>query len=79
MIRIAIDLVPRGIHIEETRLYTMTITNDGSGSLEVGNYKVRLKANQGQREETTCEIKDYDRLKKDILPLLKEALEGLNV
>lgn len=42
MIRVTIELVPRGDESKKQHLGTAEIINDGTGNMEVGNYTVRL-------------------------------------
>jgi hypothetical protein len=77
MIRVDINLVPRGVHIEEKKLYTLTITNDGSGDNYIGNYKIKAKDKHGDKELLSGEVRGFDRLEKDSLDLLQLALEAI--
>lgn len=42
MIRVTIELVPRGDESKKTHLGTAEIVNDGTGTMETGNYTIRL-------------------------------------
>lgn len=42
MIRITIELIPRGDVTQKQHLGTADIINDGTGTRELGNYTVRL-------------------------------------
>lgn len=44
MIRVTVELIPKGVESCKKTLGTMEITNDGSGSYRTGNYKGTLNA-----------------------------------
>lgn len=44
MLRVTVELVPRGIESKARKIATMTIANDGTGNLSTGNYKGVLHA-----------------------------------
>lgn len=51
MIRVTIELVPRGDESKKKHLGTAEIVNDGTGDIATGNYTVRL-SKWGQPEQT---------------------------
>lgn len=75
MLRVTIDMVPRG---EEARAHTIgivEIANDGRGSRTRGNYMVRL-AKRGQPTQTWRQgaVTDFPRQTKGPYDLLLHAL-----
>lgn len=60
MIRIAIDLITFTTGSEGQRLYTVEVTNDGTGTPVVGNYDVVLRDSRGNALEST-RLTDWPR------------------
>ena len=42
MLRVTVELIPQGVEDQRKLLGVIGITNDGSGSLETGNYTIEL-------------------------------------
>lgn len=75
MIRVTIELVPRGDETKTRILCRGIIANDGSGTLRRGNYRFALS--QQKRLTATAregEVKDFPRLSKNVWHLLKLVL-----
>lgn len=60
MIRIAIDLITHATGSQGQRLYTLDVTNDGTGTPVVGNYDVVLRDGRGNALEST-RLTDWPR------------------
>ena len=43
MLRVTIDLIPRGIEQDKRKFADITISNDGTGTPELGNYIIRAE------------------------------------
>lgn len=74
MIRIDINMVPRGVHIQEHRMATITLTNDGTdtNSPATGNYNIAIRDHY-EEEIKKYRVTDFDR-SQNVLYLLQEAL-----
>lgn len=77
MIRITVELVPLGIESRARVIARGTITNDGTGSPKLGNYRYRL-SKQGTTTALTRagDIKDFPRLRKNVWHLLRLVLNS---
>ena len=42
-LRVTVELIPRGIEADKTTVAVVDISNDGTGTYEVGNYNVRAE------------------------------------
>lgn len=71
MLVIKVELWPRGFESAKRELARFTITNDGTGTKEIGNYNVRYKDREGR-------IEGWKRLDRPVLDLVKKALTSLN-
>ncbi len=64
MIRVTIEIVPRGREEHKNTLGTLEITNDGCGILAIGHYDYRFDSASGvetgyisfQRSLTACDL-----------------------
>lgn len=75
MIRVTVELVPRGDESRALILARGVIANDGSGTLRRGNYRFALS--QQRRLTVTArkgEVKDFPRLSKNVWHLLRLVL-----
>ncbi|MFK4136849.1 hypothetical protein ACI2KR_31980 [Pseudomonas luteola] len=74
MIRITIEMIPKGVGTPR-HLGTINIANDGTGTPERGNYKVKL-AKFGKPEGTWMRgvVKNFCRKTKGPYDLLLQAL-----
>ena len=75
MIRITIEMVPRG---NEAKKYTMgsaTITNDGTGTKTRGNYVFRQFSKTG-RQLASVDVWDFPRGRMSVWYLLHWALNN---
>lgn len=72
MIRVSIDLLPYGSEEGKKRLATMDIANDGTGTSERGNYKVRLHPNKEWDEKV---VTNFPRKSYPVYKLLYLALK----
>jgi len=68
MLKITVELIPHGEEEYRTILDVMTIVNDGSGTLNNGNYNYYLS------KEGTRKVSNFPRLEKDAWDLIKECL-----
>lgn len=75
MIRITVELVPRGIGTPQ-RIAKAEIINDGTGTLTRGNYRIRLwrKRLVPWRE---FRVKNFARRQLSVWHLLADALQSL--
>jgi hypothetical protein len=72
MIRVTVELVPFGSGRPEV-IARATIGNDGTGTLEKGNYIYRLWTKR-EKPLRSGRITDYPRLSRNVWHLLKRAL-----
>ncbi len=72
MIEVEIDLYKFGFRSLKQNLYTVKITNDGTGTKTVGNYKYKVTKS---KRSTGGEIKDFKRKDKSALYLLYLVLK----
>lgn len=80
MIRVTIDLITYTTGSAGQELYTVEITNDGTGNRDVGNYDVVVKspmssATDGSLRRTRVE--GWPRSEKDAMALVIRALGSL--
>lgn len=75
MIRVTVELVPRGDESRARILCRGLIVNDGSGTLRTGNYRFSL-SQQGRPnvQSREGEVKDFPRLSKNVWHLLRLVL-----
>lgn len=61
------------------RIAQLLIINDGTGSIKVGNYKVKLRQEYGHREHIVeTEIKGFSRQRYDVIKLIEAAIKSLS-
>lgn len=78
MIRVTIELLPGGLEKGKKHLGTMEISNDLSGTPEVGNYNVRL-SKWGRPTHTWKKgrVEGFYRLKRGPYDLMYLALKNI--
>lgn len=73
MIRVSIDLLPFGSETGRQRLATIDIANDGTGTLEKGNYKARFHPKRDWVEKV---VTNYPRKSYPVIKLLYLVLKN---
>lgn len=75
MLRVTIEMVPRGDESKKYHMGTVEVANDGMGTAERGNYKVRLAGfkNASSRWRTGA-VLDFPRKSRGPYDLLLRAL-----
>ena len=78
MIRVVIELVPYGDESQKRHLGTATIANDGTGTVQVGNYNVTL-SKWGRPTQTwkRGRVEGFPRQTRGAWDLLYLALEAI--
>lgn len=75
MIRVTIELLPFGLERGRKHLGTIDIANDGTGTAERGNYKVRLAGFRGPHSKwREGAVRDFPRKSRGPYDLLLRAL-----
>jgi hypothetical protein len=75
MIRVTIQLIPRGDETKARHMGTVEIANDGTGDQALGNYKVRLsRMDSPTRAWKTGAIRGFNRKTRGPHDLLLLAL-----
>lgn len=74
MLKVTVELLPFGGEEGKKTLLTFDIANDGTGTYERGNYKVRRSHNEEWIEGI---VKDYPRTSYNVRVLLYRVLQGL--
>lgn len=75
MLRVTIEVVPRGDESKRRHLGTVEIANEGTGSVESGNYAVRLaKFGRPQQSWMRGAVRGFDRLRRGPYDLLLQCL-----
>lgn len=75
MLRVTIELLPFGSEARKRHLGTIDIANDGAGTRERGNYKVRLsKFGRPASDWKTGAVENFPRLSLGPYDLLLRAL-----
>lgn len=78
MIEVKINLIPFGMRERERQIGFVKIWNDGTGTLEVGNYKYEIHDDHDELI-MTGEYKGFLRQDKTIFHLMKEILNKVLV
>jgi hypothetical protein len=75
MIRVTIEILPKGDEARKRHIGTVEIANDGTGNSEVGNYLIRL-AKFGGPAQTWLhgKLQGFDRIKRGPYDLLLQCL-----
>ena len=71
MIRVKIELVPYGKEDWARQIGSVIISNDGTGTTAVGNYKYTLSDDTGK---ISGELKEFKRVKGNVFHLLRDVL-----
>lgn len=71
MIRITVEMVPYGFENSKYKIGEMTIVNDGTGTIEYGNYDITIVSDNYEIERR---VEKFPR-DKGIWPLITEALK----
>ena len=72
MLRIKIELVPYGKEDLTRQIGSVIISNDGTGTHTVGNYKYTLSDETGSIKG---ELKEFKRVKGNAFHLLRDVLD----
>lgn len=75
MLRVTLELVPWGDDFLARLIGQMVIGNDGEGTLEMGEYFVKMSHGRSDGRVITREIKGFPRKELDAWHLLRWALE----
>ena len=78
MIRITCELWPGGHESRKRLLGTMSITNDGTGTRERGNYDVSLRRSGGTGKLRYTQVCGFSRKAHSVFQLLRLALNQLH-
>jgi len=77
MIRITVEILPRGCESEARHVGTIKISNDGSGTPELGNYIYRIsKLGDTNTFVKRGEIKGFPRKRKNLWKLIQLVLNN---
>ena len=76
MLRITVELVPWGDDFLARPIGQMIIGNDGEGTLEMGDYFVKMSHGRPDGRVITKEVKGFSRKELDAWHLLQLALEA---
>lgn len=75
MLRVTIEVIPKGDESRRRHLGTLEIANDGTGNSETGNYAVRLaKFGRPNQSWMRGAVRGFDRIKKGPYDLLLQCL-----
>lgn len=77
MLRITIELVPYGIESKKRILAQAIISNDGTGTINRGNYQYSLYKTQLNRTYKEGKIKDFPRKSLGVWNLLHRVLKNV--
>lgn len=79
MIRITVELLPHGMELGKRTLGIAEISNDGTGTVERGNYKVTLSKWAPKERETWKEttVRFFPRTERGTWDLLYRALRRM--
>lgn len=78
MIRVTIQMIPRGDESRARHMGTVEIANDGTGDKQSGNYKIRLsRMDSPTRPWKSGAIKNFNRITRGPHDLLLLALLSL--
>lgn len=70
MLRVTIQLIPRGDESRARTLGTMEITNDATGNMDVGNYVGTLHAEYTTPAGRKGRLKNFNRRKQSVWSLV---------
>ena len=75
MLRVTIEVIPRGDEGRKRHIGTVEIANEGTGNAELGNYAVRLsKFGRPQQNWMRGAVRGFDRLRRGPYDLLLQSL-----
>lgn len=80
MIRVTVELVPKGDESKASRLSVMTIENDGTGTEAVGNYDVAIRSwpappgQGGGGVQARGRVEGFARQERAVLELVELAI-----
>lgn len=79
MIRVTVELVPHGDESRARLLARGTITNDGTGTLQRGNYRFRFWNGKATKKGPwrEGEVRDFPRRDKNVWWLLGLCLDSV--
>lgn len=75
MIRVTVELVPKGIESAKRTIGTMEIANDRTGDLAVGNYRGVLHAEYTDGDGRAGRITNFKRQKQSVWSLVGAFLK----
>jgi hypothetical protein len=75
MLRITIQIVPKGDESKARTLATMEIANDGTGDLQVGHYTGTLHAEYTKPEGRRGRVINFNRRKQSVWSLVGAFLK----
>lgn len=75
MVRITVELVPRGNENRKRLLGSLDIINVG-GTLARGDYRIRRRGKRGQVVGQEGAVQDYPRLAKSFWHLVERAIQA---
>jgi len=77
MLRITVELVPRGCEANARVIARAAITNDGSGTVGRGNYCVALSCcGAPERTWRACRVEGFPRTRQNAWRLIRRALDA---
>ena len=75
MLRVTIEVIPKGDESKRRHLGTVEIANDGTGNSHIGNYAVRLaKCGRPNQSWIRGAVTGFDRVRKGPYDLLLQCL-----
>lgn len=75
MIRITIQLIPKGDESRARTLGTMEIANDGTGTQDIGNYDATLHAEYTPSTGRKARVEGFRRKKQSVWTLVGAVLK----
>lgn len=75
MIRITVELIPKGDETRKRTLATMEIANDATGTTEVGNYTGTLHAEYTPKDGRKGRVMNFNRRRQSVWSLVGAFLK----
>ena len=75
MLRVTVELIPHGNETRKRQLAMMEIINDGSGSVDIGNYRGILHAEYTGPEGRQGKVTDFYRQRQSVWSLVGAFLK----
>lgn len=75
MLRVTVELIPHGVEERKRTLATMTIANEGTGTLEDGNYRGNLVAEYTGPNGRPGYVKGFHRRTQSVWSLVGAFLK----